>query len=51
MNLLDEDITEAAADNKTGSPVRAGGRNAARAAALAQREKQAAFDTLFGDPS
>ena len=44
MNLLDDDITEAAVDSLPGSPAKAGGRNAARAAALAHREKQAAFD-------
>lgn len=50
MNLLDEEISDAATD-QTGSTAKAGGRNAARAAALAHREKQAAFDQIFGDPS
>lgn len=53
MNLLDEDIEESDGKSEPGTPVKggAGGRSAARAAILAHREKQAAFDTIFGDPS
>lgn len=48
MHLLDEDIAEAEA---AGPSSNTGGRSHARAAALAHREKQAAFDSIFGDPS